>query len=73
MSGLKALLFCRSWRNAFVRFYACSGNDNQIGYDVDSSRKMQVTFRDWTIENSDNFIPAEDNLSTRSRLRRILF
>ena len=42
-------------------FYACSGNDNQIGYDVDSSRKMQVTFRDWTIENSDNFIPAEDN------------
>lgn len=28
---------------------------------MDSSRKMQVTFRDWTIENSDNFIPAEDN------------
>lgn len=42
-------------------FYACSGNDNQIGYDVDSFRKMQVTFRDWTMDYEDNYIPAEEN------------
>lgn len=49
-------------------FYACSGNDNQIGYDVDTYRQTSVAFSDWHITTSDNYIPAEENYVDEEKL-----
>lgn len=42
-------------------FYACSGNDSQIGYDIEDERKMQVTFRNWKMDYEENYTPAQAN------------
>jgi hypothetical protein len=44
---------------SLVGFYACSGNESQIGYAVDSERKTEVVFRDWDIRYQENYTPAE--------------
>lgn len=44
-----------------VGFYACSGSDSQIGYDIDNKEKMEVSFRNWDVNYEENYIPAEQD------------
>ena len=42
-------------------FYACSGNDSQIGYEIESDRRSEAVFSNWTVTYEENYIPAEEN------------
>lgn len=44
-------------------FYACSGNDSQIGYEVVSDRNAEAVFSNWTVVYEENYIPAEENFT----------
>ena len=44
-------------------FYACSGNDSQIGYEVVSDRSSEAVFSNWTVTYEENYIPAEENFT----------
>lgn len=46
-----------------IGFYACSGNENQIGYDVETLRSMKVTFRNWNVSCEDNYYPPEKDFA----------
>ncbi len=44
-------------------FYACSGNDSQIGYEIESDRRSEAVFSNWSITYEENYIPAEENFT----------
>lgn len=48
-----------------VGFYACSGEEAQIGYSIDSERKMAVTFSHWNVDYKENYIPEEKNYTDK--------
>ena len=48
-------------------FYACSGNDSQIGYEIESDRRSEAVFSNWTVTYEENYIPAEENFVEREK------
>ena len=53
-----------------IGFYACSGNDSQIGYEVETDRSMNVSFRDWDISYEENYIPAETDFTDDEPIKK---
>jgi hypothetical protein len=52
-----------------VGFYACSGQESQIGYSSEANTHMEVSFYDWDLHYQENFLPAEKNYTDTMALR----
>jgi hypothetical protein len=53
-----------------VGFYACSGDESQIGYSIESARRSTAVFSGWAFDYEENYTPAEKDFTDRMPVKQ---